>query len=299
QGPRLPGRPGEEGDRAGTGEGLPAEPGEGVPYGPDGEIVDADAFAGHPGGHQQTALAPAPLAEQQEAALMAQSEAQARAADEDDAKRAPAQDRRAAASPAPAGPAEQAAKTSGTLLAKDGKPLTLRFVLPSGPGSESLRTVGERISQMLRKVGIATEVTKVADDSFFKDHIASGQYDLALYSWPATAFPATDDRPIFAKPEPAADGSLLVEQNYTRVGTDHIDQLFDQALGELDEDKARELMRKADARIWAAAGSLPLYQRPQLVAVKPNLANAGAFGLATPRYQDIGWTKPGSAKKKK
>ena len=31
-------------------------------------------------------------------------------------------------------------------LGKDGKPLTLRFVLPSGPGSESLRTVGERIA---------------------------------------------------------------------------------------------------------------------------------------------------------
>lgn len=168
------------------------------------------------------------------------------------------------------------------MLAKDGKALSLRFVLPAGPGSEALRTVGERIAQMLQKVGVHTELTKVADESFFKDHIASGQYDLALYSWPATAYPATDARPIFAKPEPAADGSLLVEQNYTRVGTDHIDQLFDQALGELDEEASRELMRKADARIWAAAGSIPLYQRPELVAAKPNLANAGAFGLGTP-----------------
>ncbi|MGW5343949.1 ABC transporter family substrate-binding protein [Streptomyces sp. NPDC004050] len=195
----------------------------------------------------------------------------------------------ASASPAPA-PA-QPPRTSGNMLAKDGKALSLRFVLPSGPGSESLRTVGERISQMLRKVGVATELTKVADESFFKDHIASGQYDLALYSWPATAYPATDARPIFAKPEPAADGSLLVEQNYTRVGTDHIDQLFDQAVAELDEEASRDLMRKADARIWAAAGSIPLYQRPELVAVKPAVANAGAFGLATPRFQDIGWKK--------
>ncbi|MEU6311127.1 ABC transporter family substrate-binding protein [Streptomyces sp. NPDC047014] len=193
-------------------------------------------------------------------------------------------------------PAKQATRTSGNMLAKDGKPLTLRFVLPAGPGSESLRAVGERIAQMLRKVGVATETTKVADDSFFKDHIASGQYDLALYSWPTTAFPATDARPIFAKPEPAADGSLLVEQNYTRVGTDHIDQLFDQAVGELDEQQSRELMRKADARIWAAAGSIPLYQRPELVAVKPGLVNAGAFGLGAPRYQDIGWKKAASAK---
>ncbi|NXY95645.1 ABC transporter family substrate-binding protein [Streptomyces sp. BR123] len=195
----------------------------------------------------------------------------------------------ASASPAPA-PA-QPARTSGNILAKDGKALSLRFVLPSGPGSDSLRTVGERIAKMLRKVGVATELTKVADESFFKDHIASGQYDLALYSWPASAYPATDARPIFAKPEPAADGSLLVEQNYTRVGTDHIDQLFDQAVAELDEEASRELMRKADARIWAAAGSIPLYQRPELVAVKQGVANAGAFGLGTPRFQDIGWKK--------
>ncbi|MFI8913346.1 ABC transporter family substrate-binding protein [Streptomyces sp. NPDC053513] len=180
-------------------------------------------------------------------------------------------------------------------LGKDGKALSLRFVLPSGPGSEALRAVGDRIVRMLDAVGIRTEVVKVSDESFFKDHVASGDYDLALYSWPASAFPATDARPIFAKPEPASDGSLLVEQNYSRVGTDRIDQLFDQAAGTLDEEEARELVRQADARIWAAAGSIPLYQRPQLVAARADLVNAGAWGLATPRYQDIGFKKPASS----
>ncbi|MFI9047548.1 ABC transporter family substrate-binding protein [Streptomyces sp. NPDC053427] len=178
-------------------------------------------------------------------------------------------------------------------MRKDGKPLTLRFVLPDGAGSEQLRTVGERISAMLGKVGIQTSVQRVADASYFQDHIAAGDYDLALYSWPGTAYPATDARPIYAKPEPAADGSLTVEQNYTRVGTDHIDQLFDQATSELDEDEAGKLMAQADARIWAAAGSIPLYQRPELVATKKSLANIGAFGFASPRFQDIGYTKSG------
>jgi peptide/nickel transport system substrate-binding protein len=256
---------------------------------PEGDTAEADAPRVSP------VLAPGPLAEAQEAALLAQAAAL------DDGKRSPARDGASAspggASAAPA-PAKQATRTSGSMLAKDGKPLSLRFVLPAGPGSEALRTVGERIALMLKAVGVRTEVTKVADESFFRDHVASGQYDLALYSWPATAYPATDARPIFAKPEPAADGSLLVEQNYTRVGTDHIDQLFDQALGELDEEQSRELMRKADARIWAAAGSIPLYQRPELVAAKPGVANAGAFGLGAPRYQDIGWKKPPTAKDK-
>ncbi|WP_329271373.1 ABC transporter family substrate-binding protein [Streptomyces sp. NBC_01451] len=187
--------------------------------------------------------------------------------------------------PAPAGAAGA--------LAKDGKPLTLRFVLPSGPGSATLRAVGERIARMLDRVGIRTAVTKVSDDSYFKDHIASGQYDLALYSWPASAFPATDARPIYAKPVPAADGSLNVEQNYTRVGTDQVDQLFDQAIATLDEGRSASLVRKADARIWAAGGSIPLFQRPQLTAVRKNVANLGAFGFQTPLYEDMGFLKKG------
>ncbi|NGN63456.1 ABC transporter family substrate-binding protein [Streptomyces sp. A7024] len=174
---------------------------------------------------------------------------------------------------------------------KDGKPLTLKFVVPSDEGSAQLRAVAARIVRMLDSIGVQAKIIKAGGDSYFKDYIAAGQYDLALYSWPGTAYPATDARPIYAKPQPAPDGSLLVEQNYTRVGTDEVDQLFDQAAGELDPTAQRQLLAKADTRIWAAAGSLPLYQRPQLVATKNGLMNTGAHGFATPRYQDIGWRR--------
>ncbi|MER7945892.1 ABC transporter family substrate-binding protein [Streptomyces sp. NPDC096079] len=241
-------------------------------------------------------LAPAPAAARQSAALLARAEALDTGTTRG-AQSAAKPDQGMAGAYAPRGTAAPVtAPEAGKALGKDGKALSLRFVLPSGPGSESLRTVGDRIVRMLDAVGIRTEVTKVSDDSFFKDHVASGDYDLALYSWPASAFPATDARPIFAKPEPASDGSLLVEQNYSRVGTDRIDQLFDQAAGTLDEEESRELVRQADARIWAAAGSIPLYQRPQLVAARADLVNAGAWGLAAPRYQDIGFKKPESSK---
>ncbi|MFH8800121.1 ABC transporter family substrate-binding protein [Streptomyces sp. NPDC017936] len=194
---------------------------------------------------------------------------------------------------APRGTAAPAGAARGT-LAKNGKALTLRFVLPSGPGAQPLHAVAGRIARMLGRVGIRTELTKVSDESYFKDHIASGEYDLALYSWPSSAFPATDARPIYAKPVPAADGSLSVEQNYTRVGTDQVDQLFDQAISTLDEEEERSLLRKADARIWAAAGSIPLYQRPQLTAARKNVVNAGAFGFQTPVYEDMGFLKKGA-----
>lgn len=174
---------------------------------------------------------------------------------------------------------------------KQGKALTLRFVLPAGPGSESIRATGARIAKELSAIGVRARIKEVADDEYFANHISQGDYDMALYSWPGTAYPATDARPIFAKPAAAADGSLLVEQNYTRVGTNQIDQLFDEASSELDDGARNDLIKRADARIWAAAGSVPLYQRPQLVAARDSIANAGAFGFHTPRYQDIGYER--------
>lgn len=198
----------------------------------------------------------------------------------------------ASGAPPAAGDAGRSGRVGETaVVRKKGRPLVLRLVLPNDAASAPLRTVGERIARMLEAIGVRTEITKVPGAGYFKDHIATGNYDLALYSWPASAYPATDGRPIYAKPQPAADGSLVVEQNYTRVGTDQIDQLFDQALTELDGSASRALIGKADARIWAAAGSLPLYQRPELVAMRKGLVNAGAFGFATPRYQDIGFRR--------
>ncbi|MEW2178340.1 ABC transporter family substrate-binding protein [Streptomyces sp. NPDC005406] len=264
-------------------------------------IVGDDDKPGEAGGAATHVIAPAPAAAVQSAALLRQAGHLGESGTSEDAPvRITAQDRQpggAAGAYAPVGTAApvQAPDSARGPLGKDGKALRLRFVLPSGPGSESLRSVGDKIAAMLDTIGISTEITKVSDDSYFQDHVASGDYDLALYSWPATAYPATDSRPIFAKPVPGTDGSLLVEQNYTRVGTDHIDQLFDEAVSELDEKTARDLMKQADARIWAAAGSIPLYQRPQLVATDKKLVNVGAFGFGVPHYQDIGFKKPQSA----
>ncbi|GHE84176.1 lipoprotein [Streptomyces longispororuber] len=288
--------PGENNGEPGKANGIPAR---------DNPTADN----GKPGDPGTSVLAPAPAAAFQQALLVtrqAAALAPRREADKEQRKDpgGPARQHKekqakggAPGAYAPKGTAApeggKGAAAAGP-LAKDGKPLTLRFVLPSGDGSQALRSVADRITRMLERVGVRTEISKVADESYFKDHVASGQYDMALYSWPGSAFPATDARPIFAKPVPAADGSLNVEQNYTRVGTDHIDQLFDQALAELDEDENRELVQKADARIWAAAGSVPLYQRPQLVAARPTLANAGAFGFETPRYEDMGYLKHGT-----
>lgn len=183
------------------------------------------------------------------------------------------------------------AAEGGLVRAKQGKKLQLRMVLPAGPEAGQLRATGKRIAYMLEEVGIRADITEVADKTYFEDHIASGDFDMALYSWPVSAYPVTDARPQFAKPVPAPDGSLLIEQNYTRVGTDQIDSLFEQAVTELDDKARAGVLKRIDDRVWAVAGSIPLYQRPELVAVNKKIVNAGAFGFETPRYQDIGYRK--------
>ena len=81
---------------------------------------------------------------------------------------------------------------------------TLRFVLPPAPAPRRCDAVGDRIATDAGPASAsAPRSPRSPTTSYFKDHIASGDYDLALYSWPATAYPATDARPIFAKPVPA------------------------------------------------------------------------------------------------
>jgi len=89
--------------------------------------------------------------------------------------------------------------------------------------------------------------------------------------------------------EPKGDD---VQQHYARVGSLELDALFDKATSEFDEQKAIDIGNQIDAMIWDEVHSITLYQRPEIVATKSNLANFGAFGFATPpRYEDIGFVK--------
>jgi peptide/nickel transport system substrate-binding protein len=65
---------------------------------------------------------------------------------------------------------------------------------------------------------------------------------------------------------------------------------MDQAIRELDPQKARRLTNEVDRLVWQQVSVLPLYQRPQLVATRKDLANFGACGFYDLAYEDIGFT---------
>ena len=182
----------------------------------------------------------------------------------------------------------------GGARTKGGHPLSLRLVTRAGSAVDA--QVAGLITTQLARVGVPVTTDAVAADSFFTDHVAPGDFDLALFSWPASAFPVAGEQPLYAKPGVGPDGTPANGSNLSGTGTDEIDQLLAEAGSELDQGAATRLTALADTRIWELAPSIPLFQNPQLVAVRSTVSNAGAFGFAAPRFADLGFTTlPGTA----
>ena len=109
---------------------------------------------------------------------------------------------------------------------------------------------------------------------------------MTVFSWIGTPFPISSSKSIYAMPQ-----GDEIQQNFARVGSQEIDDLFDEATQTLDPGQARELANQIDALIWEEVHSLTLYQRPDIKAAKETLANYGALGFASAGYQDIGFTE--------
>ncbi|MFJ7245541.1 ABC transporter family substrate-binding protein [Kitasatospora sp. NPDC098652] len=177
----------------------------------------------------------------------------------------------------------------GGTRTKDGKELALTLLVPAG--SATARRTADALAVDLGAFGIAMRTRTVPADTFVPEQLADGDYDLALFSWPAGPSPAVEQRAAYAKPRPDADGTLESRGNYGRSGTEEIDRLFDRAAGELDPAARLDLLQEADVRIWQLGHSVPLYQRPELVGVRTGVVGAGAFGFGWPRFQDVGWSR--------
>ncbi len=177
---------------------------------------------------------------------------------------------------------ESAGFTKGAdgIYAKAGKPLNLNFVIPNGIKTSADESALQQ--KALKEAGIKVTIKSVPSDPFFSDYVLVGKFDLTIFSWIGTPFPVSSAQSIYT-----STGG----QNYAKIGSPEIDALYKQAVSELDPDKAVELTYQIDEKIWEVGHSVPLYQRPDLVATKSNLVNFGSFGFATPVYESIGFKK--------
>jgi peptide/nickel transport system substrate-binding protein len=180
-------------------------------------------------------------------------------------------------------------KMSGAYRQKDGKALSLRFVIPAG--ATTSKQEGELTQAMLKEVGIKVVIDVVPSDDFFDKYVTPGSFDITPFSWIGTPYPVSSAKSIYINPKKTSSGELDIQQNYARIGSPEIDKLMSDAEQETDPVRAAELANEADKAVWAEVHSLTLFQRPQITAVKGTLANVGSYGFKTPLYQDIGYVK--------
>jgi peptide/nickel transport system substrate-binding protein len=177
----------------------------------------------------------------------------------------------------------------GTIRKKDGKPLEITAVIPSGVATSKQET--ELMQNMLGQIGVRLIISTVPSPDFFSRYITPGQFDVTVFSWMGTPFPMSSGRSLYVMPTKGANGEMDIQQNYARIGMPEIDRLFDETTQELDRAKAAELANQLDSLLWQEVHSLTLYQRPEIVVCRTSLVNFGAFGFASWAYQDIGWAK--------
>jgi peptide/nickel transport system substrate-binding protein len=166
---------------------------------------------------------------------------------------------------------------------KDGKQLTLQYVLSAGATS-SATDQAQLVQAQLGQAGVAVKIQTVSADDYFEKYVHTGAFDLVSFRNVDAIF-QTLLYSTFQAPT-----ASQVYGNYGRISTPQIQQLISQAARTTDPTAAVALYNQADAKIWEQVHSIELYQRPQILAVRKGLANFGASGLADWDYDAMGWT---------
>jgi peptide/nickel transport system substrate-binding protein len=170
-------------------------------------------------------------------------------------------------------------RLNGQFREKDGRQLVIRDVLFD---SISTRQYGQIAQNNLAQIGVRLELDVRPAAGFFTDYVTVGNFDIAQFSWSGDAFPLASLTQIYR---------TNAESNFGKISSPQIDAKIEQTVGELDPAKARTLANELDKMLFEEVFSLPLTQSAGNIAVRSNLANFGAFGLADANYTEIGFTK--------
>ncbi|MET7769180.1 ABC transporter family substrate-binding protein [Nocardia sp. NPDC005366] len=173
-------------------------------------------------------------------------------------------------------------KLNGDVREKNGRRLELRDVMYQQDGWVQMAQIAQ---QNLARVGVKLNIQTVPGTGLFTDVIDPGNFDIAQFSWSGGVLPLGALDQIYAYDPNNLKG------NKARIGSPELNALIDKTTSELDPAKAIELANQADQMIWAEGYSIPLYQASGTYAVRADLANWGAFGLASPDYTEVGFLK--------
>ncbi|HEV2928325.1 MAG TPA: ABC transporter family substrate-binding protein, partial [Propionibacteriaceae bacterium] len=156
------------------------------------------------------------------------------------------------------------AKGADGIYAKDGKKLSLRISTTAG---NQLRETQEQLIQaQLKQVGIDIKIVNADNRKFFGEWLPQGNFDIANFGWVGNPFAISSSQDIYR----SGGGS-----NYGQYESDKVDQLFRQAVREVDEAKSAELGNQIDQQLTADMATIPLYAKPTYLAVRSSFANVG------------------------
>ncbi len=77
--------------------------------------------------------------------------------------------------------------------------------------------------------------------------------------------------------------------NVARYSNPHVDELYTQARAELDPAKRTALYHDIDRILWEDMPRLPLYQRPNFIAFRPNIVNIAPSPALGPFWNTARW----------
>ena len=164
---------------------------------------------------------------------------------------------------------------------KDGKKLTVKFAQLSGVAVSANEAL--QAQNMLKEIGVKVDIVEVPVAKFQDGSVLSNhEFEIIAFSWIGTPYPFQGISQIYGT------GS---ESNYSQLSVPQIDENAKLLDSETDLSKRVELANETAKIIWENVMTLPLYQRPELIAVKTKLANYGAFGLSNPQWENVGYEK--------
>ena len=162
---------------------------------------------------------------------------------------------------------------------KDGKQLDVNFTVLGGV--KASENEGLQAQKMLKVIGVNLNLVTIDSTKDWPGVLVEHKFDIIAFSWIGTIFPLANIGQIYGT------GS---DSNYAQLTIPAVDTLVPQIAAEADPAKRTQLAQQAAQAIWESGHTLPLYQRPSLVAVPANIANIGSLGAAQQPQQ---WTHIG------
>ncbi|GAA0392497.1 ABC transporter family substrate-binding protein [Acrocarpospora corrugata] len=173
------------------------------------------------------------------------------------------------------------------LVAPDGKAVPeLRFVYTAG--NQLRQTEGTLFAQYVKPLGITIKIEPTDNLGASQIHQDSRyDYDIIVFAWVGSAFPAAISAPLYLS---CPEGVTYCGSNHNNYRNADVDKWLKDSVTNLDPAAVTTALNNADKQISADAFSLPIYQRPSLLAYDSKYggirSNANYIG---PTYNVAEW----------